>query len=107
PISPAAEVACFANAHARNWIEGDRGFGLHYVQAQPRYLGVAVERAVELFLARFEDGNNNQRWHGYPADPQRRVGDRLPEQIKRERIRDSVLPRPKVRKLQRGQPCKL
>jgi len=100
------EIACFMHAHAQAWVDGRRAFGI-FPLGNPNYLGLAKERHRRLFLARFDDGNGNQHWHGYPADPQKKTGDRLPEQIKEALIRTSVLPPAKVRKLQRGEPCRL
>jgi len=105
-ISKPAEISCFTHAHAQAWVDGTRAFGIFPI-GNPDYLGVAQERHRQLFLARFEDGNGNQRWHGYPADPQKKAGDRLSEVIKEKWIRTNVLPPAKVRKLQRGEPCRL
>ncbi len=106
-IQQAEEITAFTYCYDHTWFIGDRAWGLHYQQGSLTYLGVGVDRQRALFVARFEDGNSNQQWHGYPADHQRNVHDRLPEQLKELWIRNGVLDPAKVRKLSRGQPCSL
>lgn len=106
-ISQADEVQSFRYAHAQAWILNSRGWGLHIQNGAPDYLGVGVDRNRRLFVARFEDGNANQKWHGYPADHQSKVNDRLPEELKQLWLENSVLTPAKVRKLAKGEPCSL
>ena len=74
-ISTTEEVESFKCSYSQRWVLGTRAWGLHLVDGQPAYLGTAIDRSRHLFVARFEDGNGNQRWqHGYPADHQGEKG---------------------------------
>jgi hypothetical protein len=106
-ISQGEEIQSFTRALAQAWILGSRGWGLHLANGVPDYLGVAADRDRRLFVARFEDGNENQKWHGYPADHQNKVNDRLPEEIKQFWLQNNVLAPAKVRKLVKGERCSL
>lgn len=101
------EIASFKDGYGRAWTHDGRAWGLHYVKGSPEYLGLAIDRRRHLFIARFEDGNRNERWHGYPADHQQKVNDRLPEKLKELWIKTNVLTPAKVRKLAKGEPCSL
>jgi hypothetical protein len=106
-ISTSEEVESFRLSYSQGWVVGTRAWGLHLINDRPAYLGIAIDRSRQLFVARFEDGSGNLRWHGYPADHQKKVNDRLPEKLKELWIRNNVLPAPKVRKLVTGAPCSL
>jgi len=106
-ISKAEEITSFLDGYRKAWVHDNRAWGLHYANGSPDYLGQAIDGGRLLFVARFEDGNGNQRWHGYPADHQKKVGDRLPEELKQHWIRTNVLTPAKVRKLVKGEPCSL
>jgi hypothetical protein len=106
-ITVEQEVECFRLTHARRWFVDDRGWGLHLEDGTVAYLGVGIERTQQLFVARFEGDRNNSYWHGYPADHTRRTDDIPTEEIALEWIADNLLARSKVRKLLKGQRCKL
>jgi hypothetical protein len=106
-ISQREEVQSFTHSHTQAWFIGSRGWGLHIANGVPEYLGVAVDRSRRLFVARFVDGNADQKWHGYPADHQNKANDRLPEELKRLWLQDNVLAPAKVRKLAKGERCNL
>lgn len=106
-ISIDEELDCFRFARSSNWIDDDRGWGLHLVDGAAVYLGVGVDRTHELFVARFEGDQNNTYWHGYPADHTRRIDDIPTEAIAFQWIAAKLLGKSKVRKLLKGQRCKL
>ncbi len=106
-ISVEHEVACFRFTAARHWFDGDRGWGLHLVDDSAAYLGVGIDRTHRLFVARFEGDRNNTYWHGYPADHTRRTDDIPTEGIALQWIIANYLAKSKVRKLLKGQRCKL
>jgi len=106
-ISTSEEIKSFELSYSQRWIVGTQAWGLHLMNGHPTYLGMAIDRSRLLFVARFEDGNGNQRWHGYPADHQTKVNDRLPEELKELWIKNNILAVAKVRKLSKGVPCNL
>lgn len=106
-ITETHEIQSFTNTHNRGWAVGSRAWGLHYENDQLGYIGMAADGCRRLFVARFEDGSANGKWHGYPADHQNKPNDRLPESLKRIWISERILPPAKVRKLSKGEPCSL
>ena len=106
-ISRDQELDVFVNARDQHWLSKDLGWGLHIVRARVAYLGKAQDRTRRLFMAKFVDGNRDQKWHGYPADHQRRPSDIPPAPILRDWMNSSLLRRAVVRKVLRGQPCSL
>lgn len=106
-ISIEQEVGCFGFSHSRRWLENDRGWGLHLEDGSASYLGIGIDRSHRLFVARFEGDRSNTYWHGYPADHTRRIGDIPTERIALPWIAENYLATSKVRKLPKGQRCKL
>jgi hypothetical protein len=106
-IAVEQEVACFRFAGGRRWFDDNRGWGLHLVDDSADYLGVGIDRTHRLFVARFEGDRNNTYWHGYPADHTRRTDDIQTEGIALQWIADNYVAKSKVRKLLKGQRCKL
>ena len=101
------EVLCFRLTCERTWFLDDRGWGLHLTDGKAQYLGVGLDRNQRLFVARFEGDLPKQYWHGYPADHVRRADDIPAEAVAGEWIAEGYLPPSKVRKLLKGQRCKL
>lgn len=106
-IDRPAETQVFLRASQANWLNGTKGWGLNLVNGSPDYLGVDETGTVQLFIARFEDSNATDKWHGYPMDHVRRSQDRPPGQVKQAWIDAGLLTPAKVRKVARGQPCTL
>jgi hypothetical protein len=106
-ITVEQEVGSFRLAEAQHWFDDDRGWGLHLENRSAAYLGLGIDRTHRLFVARFEGARNNTYWHGYPADHTRRTEDIPTEWIALQWIAENYLPKPKVRKLLKGQRCKL
>jgi len=111
-ISEQEERGVFSRTYTSGWIVEHVGWGLHIVNGSVNYLGVDRTRSQNLIVARFIDDNNVEIWHGYPADPNRRsqqarIKEIPPEEVQTEWLRGQILPKPKVRKLGRGEPCTL
>lgn len=106
-ISEVEERDCFAKALSKRWILDDVGWGLHLVDGRVGYLGVGRDHRTPVFIAKFVDSNNTALWHGYPVDHRMNVRDRPEESVLKRWLDDDVLPRTKIRKLVRGQPCSL
>ena len=92
-------------ARTSHWLVGKIGWGLHLAAGKPDYLGVARDHETKVFVAKFTGEQNV--WHGYPADHRRNHQDIPTEQVLTAWIRDGLLARAKIRKLTRGQPCRL
>jgi len=97
----------FVSAKTQNWIQSSEGWGLHIVGGCVAYVGIAQDHARQLFVAKFVNGNQNQFWHGYPADHQRHAQDIPSEFVLRRWLVGGLLPPQKIAKLQRGKPCSL
>lgn len=110
-ISPAEEVACFNRTIEKEWVGPPHvAWGLHFNAAGiAQYLGTSAlthGEAYELFLAKFIDGNQNDTWHGYPADPSRHQQDIPPTSIRKAWM-GTHLRAALVRKIGKGQQCSL
>jgi hypothetical protein len=105
-ITEDEECACFSNCHTSNWYDGHTGWGLHVVGGVVTYLGVGRDHVTEVFVAKFVADNDGTLWHGYPADHVR-SHDRPIRQVLAIWLRDNVIPAAKVRKIGKGEPCKL
>lgn len=109
-IIEADERTCFHRSR-RAW--GNPAYccwGLHLVNEQAEYLGMSKRAASEqrrLFIAKFVDGNRNGKWHGYPADHVANQQDIPPEIVLGSWLRQGHLPTAVIRKVLRGQKCRL
>jgi len=79
--------------------------GLHLPAGKPDYLGVAQDHEAIVFVAKFTE--DQDVWHGYPADHRRKHGDIPTEPVLDGWMRDGLLTPANIRKLTRGQPCRL
>lgn len=100
------ELRIFELCLARTWIVGTFGWGLHLVNGHPDYLGVAQDRVTQVFIAKFVREPAAPNWHGYPAEHSR-TWDRPDDTVLEMWLLGDVLPPAKVRKISKGQPCKL
>jgi hypothetical protein len=101
------ELASFCHCVSNGWIEGEKGWGFHLVNGRPQYLGVDEVGTMQVFIARFEDGNANWKWHGYPLDHVRRPEDCPPDWLRRVWIRMQLLTKPKLARICKRKPCTL
>ena len=100
-------MGCFDRARVDRWLihVENVGWGLHLPAGKPDYLGVAQDHESRIFVAKFV--RNQDVWHGYPADHRRNHQDIPTERVLHGWMRDGLLARAKIRKLTRGQPCRL
>lgn len=107
-ITEPQEVACFQLTHTQQWIVAAVGWGLHVVNNAASFLGVAQDRQLQLFIAKFVSAANSggTQWHGYPAD-HRASEDRPPDDVLGAWLAGGRLPAAKLRKVQKGEPCNL
>lgn len=109
-ISDLAERTCFQQAYDSCRSTTNICWGLHFDNNKVAYLGKSKSSAAEirnLFIAKFIDSNENSRWHGYPADPFLNRQDLPPEVILQFWLQSRYLHPATIRKLSKGQKCKL
>lgn len=101
------EIESFRDASKQGWLDGARGWGLHIIEGRPQYLGVDELGESELFMARFRDGDGNNKWHGYPLDHVRRPEDCPPDWLRKVWIKMQLLTKPKLARICKRKPCPL
>ncbi len=106
-INPTQEFDCFDLSYRKSWLKNDNAWGLHYSGQSIDYLGLGEDRNVNLFLAKFIKDQNQNYWHGYPADYQRNPQDIPDNDILEIWKYNNILSKPKIRKIMRGQPCNI
>ena len=104
-ISLTEEHVCFQTACEKDWVEDETGWGFHFSNAMLDYLGLSQDHTKKVFIAKFV--RNHGVWHGYPADHQHNHQDIPTDRIQRSWMDTKVLSRPKIRKIKKGQPCRL
>ena len=104
-ISLAQEIAYFNTTYANQWIDNNNGWGLHYSEGRLDYLGLAQDYITRVFIAKFVGDRGT--WHGYPADHQQNQQDIPTERIRTIWINTNVLRPAQIRKITKGQPCRL
>jgi hypothetical protein len=106
-IQPAREYDIFALATSRSWMVDDSAWGIHLVNGKAEYLGrAAVDPgpADELFIAFFEIAPT---CHGYPTRGKPGRRDHVPTAIRQQWLADEYVRPATLRKLGRGQSCRL
>lgn len=111
-ISMDEERQCFTSAISFNWILLECNcWGLHLKNGKATYLGTTAKnepKLRQLFIAKFIDGNKDNKWHGYPADPcNEKQQDIPPDFIRKSWLERQYLRPQTVRKISRGQKCEL
>lgn len=97
------EIIVFQRSRSSGWTQDRFTWGIYFQANKVQYLGKATD-LTPLIYAKFVDSSRDSRWHGYPAD-HRNQSDKLPENVSLQWM--ELLGAPKIRKLLRGQPCKL
>lgn len=86
-------------------------WGLHLKDGKVEYLGEAAAYSrnpyLDLFIAKFVDGNRNNKWHGYPANPASNQQDIPPRDILKLWMSKGYLKASMIRRIARGKKCKL
>lgn len=103
-ISLEQEYTCFTLTHDNDWILEFAGYGLHIHDGQAHYLGEDRDHSTKVFMAKFQDGNMNGKWHGWPVDHRR---DRPFESILLDWKKQGFFSPAKIIKIIRGKPCSL
>ena len=101
------EFAVFRHAEHENWGDGQSDYwGLHLVDGEIRYLGRCVTD-VRLNIARFVNDAPGGTWHGYPANPRLRRGDRPSDDVLDLWEASQLIAKHQRKKLVRRQLCSL
>lgn len=105
-ITEDAESDSFIDAWENDWVDDQEGWGLHVEDDNAVYLGVGIDRSVNLFIAKFVCKNNQDEWHGYPADHTRN-SDRPSQEVLELWLEAEFLPAAKISKITQGKRCTL
>lgn len=109
-ISEQAEQQCFYQAY-NLWQQAEYTcWGLHFENGKAVYLGkskISSGIVRDLFIAKFLDSNANCEWHGYPADHTLNHQDIPPTDVLAVWLKDGHLRQAAIRKITKGQKCKL
>jgi hypothetical protein len=109
-ISKDSEKECFEKAIHAEWnLPAYRCWGLHFENGEVGYLGKAAKVRSEprqLFIAKFVDSDQNNKWHGYPVDSCKNQ-DTPPETVLNDWLQKRYLRQHTIRKITKGQTCKL
>lgn len=106
-ISELEERDSFILMYNAPWHKNYGGWSLHIKNKVVRYLGINALRNRDLILAKFIDGNQNNIWHGYPADYVQDSRECPPVEILAAWKKRGYFSGAKIRKIARGQPCSL
>jgi hypothetical protein len=105
-VSFEEEVNCFTNTFTENWISKTKAWGLLIENDLLKVIGLNNNNQ-ELKLAKFVDANNNNIWHGYPADYMNRVHDIPLENVLKNWVLKKYITKAKMNKIRRGISCNL
>lgn len=105
-ISLKEEANCFAESHSKNWLLESVGWGLIVDDdAKLKILGENPQRE-KTKIAKFQTQNQNL-WHGYPADLKRKPKDIPVVDILKKWRQAGIIEKHHMSKLQRGVACSL
>ncbi|MFN6466282.1 MAG: hypothetical protein RMZ41_031320 [Nostoc sp. DedVER02] len=86
-------------------------WGLYFEDDRVVYLGTSASNEpdfYQLFIAKFIDSSQNSNWHGYPANPScGKNQDIPPVNILRDWQQQNYLRTTTIRKISKGQRCRL
>ena len=100
------EVGCFIESQINTWIEGFFSWGLITNGNNLLVLGKNSQNE-ELKIAKFVAKNNNDVWHGYPADFCRNIQDRPGMMILQNWRTNGHIEKHHITKIRQGKECNL
>jgi hypothetical protein len=100
------EVECFINAKNRSWTTGTTGWGLKLAGTILQTVGINFS-SEELKMAKFVDGDANNKWHGYPADYLNKTHDIPSTTVLRMWVNAGYIGKSHFLKIRQGKPCNL
>ena len=101
------EVRVFKYMAYNNWGGENNGWGLFFRRNILDYLGIIHSRNTNVFIAKFVVDTSHCAWHGYPADYQFKAQDVPDRSILQDWLEKKYLSKAKIRKIMKGQPCKI
>ncbi|HEY8035876.1 MAG TPA: hypothetical protein VIF37_09845 [Methylobacter sp.] len=102
------EINVFKCMDRNSWGSEENGWGLFINNnGSLNYLGVIQARNIEVFIAKFVTDKNHNAWHGYPADYQFKAQDVPDKSILLKWKEENFLTKSIIRKIMKGQPCKI
>jgi hypothetical protein len=105
-ISNEEEVELFIFSKSANWTEDNVCYGLKLNGTAILVIGRTPDNH-NLKIAKFVDGNRNNKWHGYPADPKNKSQDIPCTEILTSWRNLNYIGKSDVRKLKQQIPCDL
>lgn len=109
-ITEAEEIVCFENSRTNEWLADFEGWGLHCPGGIPIQLGTVAVSFKESFIAKFVKSRSTTpqvAWHGYPTDHQNKAQDIPNIEVLKSWLDMELMGRAKIRKISKGQPCRL
>ena len=100
------ELDVFSHAAQSNWIADDNAWGLYIINDAPSYLGMLPGDRLT-FIAKFVVDVNLNAWHGYPADHVNKNHDIPDYNVLLSWLNIDLINLPKMRKIIRGQRCRI
>jgi hypothetical protein len=104
-ISNEDEIECFITSNTSSWTESNIGWGLKSVDGEIQVIGESTQR-VELKLAKFI-GDQNDLWHGYPADYIMKNQDRPSATVLKMWCESGFIVKHQLLKIRQGKQCNL
>ena len=102
-----SEVQCFIDSIDSSYAVGHRAWG--FISSPPfSKLGIGKfsNEITELFMAKFVDGDKNDKWHGYPCY-YKRVADTPPKSVLTRWVKEEIITKKQMSKISQRQICKL
>lgn len=114
-ISEESERECFSHSLISSWSDKEQAeyeyWGLHFDNEQVAYLGITRSsggaQQEPLFIAKFLDSSQNNKWHGYPADYVKNNQDKPPSLVLKAWADAQHFSPATISKIAQSKPCKL
>lgn len=100
------EVNCFADSIKHQWGTDAIAWGIHFIDGIVSVLGQSPA-GDELKIAKFIDGNNNNSWHGYPANILLNPHDIPSTRVLVQWVQNGFITKAKMSKIKQGKICNL
>lgn len=105
-INTNEEMTCFSNSMINTWKQDFNAWGLHIINNTPNILGKGINNE-DLKVAKFVDGNQNNIWHGYPANILANKQDIPPISILQLWKKLNYINKSDIKKIRQQLPCNL
>jgi len=113
-INEEEELECFIASQEEMWVDEHTAWGIKYEFVEEKKtlkiiidaVGVS-EHDEDLHIAKFVDSNENNTWHGYPADYRRKKQDIPPADVLSAWMEAGILKKHQASKIKRGKKCNL